>query len=889
MTENRRVFKQTRRCTYVFAVFLFVFLEAISLTASPVDSISAGSQLELTRAVRPWEFVSALGMRGGLIGNEGGSFEAWVYPLKIFRNFHLRFKVEGQVIDGKLLARSISVRPEATTITYVWDTFTVRETLLVPLNEPGAVIRLEVDAAQPIQIEAAFERDFQLEWPGAMGGTDIDWVPSLHAFSMTENQEKFYALVGSPQATEFHQEYVTNYSADRENSFSFGSIPAGKSTKVIVIAASFEGLPHVDATYRKLSNTYTDLEANSAKYYKDYLQSHVSLELPDAALQNAYEWAQISTLQGLVTNPYLGTGLVAGYKISGDDQRPGYAWFFGRDALWTSLALDAAGDFATTRAAIEFLCKYQRADGKVTHEIAQGASFVSWFDKMPYAYAAADATPLLIIAMSDYVRRSGDLAFAAGKWDNIRRAHDFILSTYDKNGLPRNEGVGHGWVEGGPLLPVKTELYQSAVVVEALKSLAYLAQTSGKTDVADSAKQEAGNSQILLNKSFWNSSTRQYAFALDEAGKQVNVPSVLASVPMWFGLLDESKSASMIERLSQPDIQTDWGMRIIPETDPRYDAAGYHSGTVWPLFTGWASVGEYRYHAALPAYENLRANALLTFDGSLGHVTEVLSGSYYQTLSMASPNQVWSSAMVISSLLRGMFGLETDALASQVTFNPHVPANWTSFSVNHVQSGSCLLDLHYRKTDGEIGLEIDRRAGTDCVVDFSPALSLRAQVTGVEFNRHGIPYRSIENQLDQHLIVSMKITEPKSTLAIKLRNDFGLGESFELPSLGSKSNGLRIVAESWNKDRSLLTLDAASSNGGDYELEVWDPGQIENVEGGEMIRGAGMTAKLHIHIDQGALPEQAHKQVVIHFKGPSQAKGHRDAIDAAMNGDSLVQ
>jgi hypothetical protein len=369
----------------------------------------------------------------------------------------------------------------------------------------------------------------------------------------------------------------------------------------------------------------------------------------------------------------------------------------------------------------------------------------------------------------------------------------------------------------------------------------------------------------------------------------MNVPSVLAAVPMWFGLLDESKGLPMVERLSEPDIQTDWGMRIIPTTDPRYDAAGYHSGTVWPLFTGWASVGEYRYHAALPAYENLRSNALLTFDGSLGHVTEVLSGSYYQTLSMASPNQIWSSAMVINSLLRGMFGLETDALANAVTLNPHIPANWTSLSVNHVQSGSCLLDFHYRKTEGEIELEIDRKAGSECVVDFSPALSVRAQVTGLEFNRHGIPYRSLENQSDQHVSVSLKITEPKSTLVIKLRNDFGLGESFELPSLGSNSNGLRLVSEIWNRDRSLLTLEAASSSGGDYELEVWDPSQIEKVEGGEMIRETDMTAKLHIHIDKAELPEQAHKQIVIHFKGPSQPKSHRDITDSSVNGDSLVQ
>ena len=111
-------------------------------------------------------------------------------------------------------------------------------------------------------------------------------------------------------------------------------------------------------------------------------------------------------IQGMVTNPYLGTGLVAGYRTSGESQRPGFAWFFGRDSMWTALALDAEGDFASTRKALEFVAKYQREDGKIPHEIAQGANFVNWFKAYPYAYASADATPLYIIAMNDYVPKA---------------------------------------------------------------------------------------------------------------------------------------------------------------------------------------------------------------------------------------------------------------------------------------------------------------------------------------------------------------------------------------------------------------------------------------------------------------------------------------------------
>ncbi len=110
------------------------------------------------------------------------------------------------------------------------------------------------------------------------------------------------------------------------------------------------------------------------------------------------------------------------------------------------------------------------------------------------------------------------------------------------------------------------------------------------------------------------------------SNQQIDEPSVLATVPMWFGLLDDEKAGAMITELASPEHQADWGMRIISSRSAKYGAGGYHFGSVWPLFTGWASVGEYRYHRSLPGFSNLKANAELALDGSLGHVTEVLVG-----------------------------------------------------------------------------------------------------------------------------------------------------------------------------------------------------------------------------------------------------------------------
>ena len=265
------------------------------------------------------------------------------------------------------------------------------------------------------------------------------------------------------------------------------------------------------------------------------------------------------------------------------------------------------------------------------------------------------------------------------------KAYQFLKSTYDAKGLPQNQGVGHGWVEGGPLLPVKSEFYQSGLGAEALRALANLARFAGQADSATALENEFAKQWPLVNDSFWIADKKRFAFALDKNDKQVDEPTVLTTVPMWFGLPNEATAIPTIQQLTDADQQTDWGMRIISNRSAVFSGGGYHYGSVWPLFTGWASVAEYRYHQEFPAYENLRANALLALDGSLGHVTEVLSGDYYQPLATSSPHQIWSAAMVVSPLLKGMFGLEKDATKKTLTFVPHVPANWTNFKINNVR------------------------------------------------------------------------------------------------------------------------------------------------------------------------------------------------------------
>ncbi|PYU39228.1 MAG: amylo-alpha-1,6-glucosidase [Acidobacteria bacterium] len=840
-------------------VFSLVVLAGAARAQEPLHS------LELSRAVRPWEFLPITGMRAGLLGDESGRMEAWVYPLKILREFQLKFHTEGRVLPAQALARTVTVRPESSTISYTGDTFAVQETFFVPVREQGAVILLDVETEQPFEIEAAFHRDFQLEWPAALGATYLNWVAERRAFYFGEEQRKFAAMVGSPTAADAQPEYQTNYTEARKSSFRLGATTKGKERKLIVIAGSMEGGAAAEKTYRHLAADYEGLLKESAEYYRNALAQTVSVELPDAQLQRAYDWSRVSMLQGMVTNPFLGTGLVAGYRGSGETQRPGFAWFFGRDSFWTSLALNAEGDFSNSRTALELIAKFQREDGKIPHEISQGANFVDWFKGYPYPYASADATPLYIIAANDYVVESGDTAFAKEKWESLHKAYTFLKSTYDERGRPQNFGVGHGWVEGGPLLPVKTEFYQSGLGAEALRALSNLARVTGQEEMSKTLEKNFEEQQSLVNESFWIADKKRFAFALDKNDNQVDEPSVLATVPMWFGIPNEAHAVPMIQQLADMEHQTDWGMRIISNRSPLFSGGGYHYGSVWPLFTGWASVAEYRYHQTFPAYANLRANALLALDGSLGHVTEVLSGDYYQPLATSSPHQIWSAAMVVNPLVRGLLGLATDATTGTITLAPHVPADWTFFGIRNIPTGSSKLDLRFEKDLGGITLEVKASGDASRIIDFQPAVSLPAKVLGAEFNGRPVPFRVQSNGTDQHVIIRIAVARGSNILRIRTKHDYGLSYCSTLPAIGAASQGLRILAETWTAARDRLRINVSGLAGGRYKLFVWNAQQIATVEGARLFKADDRTTELVLDFPKSNAGSASYATIEIQF------------------------
>jgi hypothetical protein len=156
--------------------------------------------IALAGPARPSRYMEASGRRAAFLGREDGSFEAWAYPLKILHDFRLSFGISAYAdpIADTSLASTVDIRPEAATVRYAHASFTVDATWLVPLNEAGGLVLLDVTTTEPLTVYVKFRPDLKPMWPAALGGQYSYWDDTLKAYVIGEGSGRNAALIGSP-------------------------------------------------------------------------------------------------------------------------------------------------------------------------------------------------------------------------------------------------------------------------------------------------------------------------------------------------------------------------------------------------------------------------------------------------------------------------------------------------------------------------------------------------------------------------------------------------------------------------------------------------------------------------------------------------------------------
>jgi len=735
------------------------------------------NQPVISRDINPLHPFSVVGPRGTILGSQDGSYEAWIFPWKILTNMRISAEMKDYPvpIDVNLQAAAIDVRPGSTTITFSHANFTVREIITAPRNVPdgaGALVFYQIEAVRPMTLTFSFTPVMVRMWPAPSAGPpSSEWVKTgsgsgfyiLH-LNFPDHAAAIAMPTAEPGIMQPYQElarvyplqFVLHFDPARDAHTLFPMLLTKGNT---IATASRDGL------YKQLStldNSARSIYEDQQKYENDFLSTNLTIDTPDQRLNDAFKWSEVSIDQLRVqTVPsHDEEALTAGFVGSGDSARPGFGWFFGRDALWTLYAVNSYGDYNVTRREIEFLIKRQRDDGKIMHEWSQTAGLVDW-KSLPYEYAAADATLLFTMALNDYLSISGDQAFINTHWPSIARAWNFV-TTHDSDG----DGIydnsqGTGWVESWiPSMPHQ-EIYMAVLDEQASLAFANLARATGHADLATATESRAAHIRAQIEKEYFHSDF--YSFSWNPNNTTDDTATIFPSVAWWDGSYTLDHPQHMFNRWASSEFSTDWGTRIVSDRTSFYDPISYHQGTVWPLYTGWVALAEYRAGRSLSAYAHLRQNADLVWSQDLGNATELLSGQFFQPLGRSTAHQLWSAAMIISPILRGLFGLQWNAASNELTVTPSLPADWDHATLSNIPIGQ-----------QRVGVEIKRDNGMLVIRSSGPASSqihLKSRAPGAKLSNGvlQIPLPVVEVGVTQDLpepgspTQQMKILDQQST------------------------------------------------------------------------------------------------------------------------------
>ncbi|MBI5282065.1 MAG: hypothetical protein HY858_10315 [Candidatus Solibacter usitatus] len=279
-------------------------LLAATLPAQPV----------VNKPAQPNKFMEAVGRRAALLGREDGTFEAWVYPIKVLRDFRLSVYVDDALepVGLAALAETAEVRAGRVTLTHAHAAFTIRQSWVAAVDRPAAVVLLDIDTSRPLKLRASFTPEMKPMWPASFGGQATGWNGKDGVLTFHEGLRRFRPVLGSPAFRRI-SEQVGHQLPDSTIMIEFDVDKSGRVP--IVIAGS-------RAEYDAAIKSPEELAAASDRHYKSFLNRTLHVEA--AGLTEAFNWAKIAIEKGWACNEGVGCGLVAGWAPSGASQRPGF-------------------------------------------------------------------------------------------------------------------------------------------------------------------------------------------------------------------------------------------------------------------------------------------------------------------------------------------------------------------------------------------------------------------------------------------------------------------------------------------------------------------------------------------------------------------------------------
>jgi hypothetical protein len=144
--------------------------------------------------------------------------------------------------------------------------------------------------------------------------------------------------------------------------------------------------------------------------------------------------------------------------------------------------------------------------------------------------------------------------------------------------------------------------------------------------------------------------------------------------------------------------------------------------------------------------------------------------------------------MVITPALRGLFGIDVDALSKTVGLSPHLPADWNQAEIRHLHVGNSVIDLNYRRVDQHMTVRLTPVSGEAVrLATKAPGAKVMADGQSITFElpaveialAHGLPLpgartaqpKVLMEKADAHSMSLELEAQGGSTVEFKLRRN----------------------------------------------------------------------------------------------------------------------
>jgi hypothetical protein len=260
------------------------------------------------------------------------------------------------------------------------------------------------------------------------------------------------------------------------------------------------------------------------------------------------------------------------------------------------------------------------------------------------------------------------------------------------------------------------------------------------------------------------------------------------------------------------------------------------------------------------------SNVLLTYAGALGDVTELLSGDFATPFGRSSHHQIWSEAMVVSPIVRGLLGIEAAEGGRTLRFAPALPATWDHVDVRSIPLGKDRYDISYEREPGRTTVRIVQphapATAAQHRVIVAPAFPADARVRRVTVNGVAARYQTRSVGDVQRLEVTVDAAGPSTDIVFTA--DDGTDVYVEPQALdpGGENRGLRIIRA--GADGRGLHLLVDGRGGRVYAIRVHSPSRLGTTGGVTTLQPDGGFQRVAISFS-GAANDYSRREIVIPF------------------------